>query len=113
MSVPLLLAVVLALPSQPPAQPKPPADDFKPDPSWKPLDNGKAVWFDPKGKRLIVRARVALTDGALEHLLCRENTKEHESVLATEAVPRLLHTALLLTGAEPGHPVRFRPKFEA
>ena len=108
----LLLALLLAAPAQAPAAPQAPADDFKPDPSWRRLDKAQPIWFDPKGRRVIVRARVALTDGALEHLLCRENTKEHESVLATAAVPRLMHAALLLTGAAPGHPVRFRPKFE-
>jgi hypothetical protein len=88
----------------------PQPDDFKPDPSWK--AQGKSLWFDPKERKLILRARVAIQDGFLEHLLCLSQTKEHESVLATDAEPRLIHAGLLLTGAEPGHPVRFRPKFE-
>jgi hypothetical protein len=88
------------------------ADDFHPDPAWKPLARDKPIWFDPKEKRVILRARVALTDGYLEHLLCLEQTKEHESILATDAPPRAIHVGLLLTGAEPGHPVRFEPKFE-
>ncbi|MHC5537787.1 YdjY domain-containing protein, partial [Singulisphaera rosea] len=58
------------------------------------------------------RARVALREGPLEHLLCLKGTKEHEAVLATEASPRAIHAGLLLTGAETGHPVRFVPKFE-
>ena len=66
----------------------------------------------PRSKRLVLRARVALQDGALEHLLCRKGTKEHESILATEAPAKLIHAGLLLTGATPGHPVRFEPKFE-
>ena len=41
-----------------------------------------------------------------------EGTKEHEAILATDAQPRQIHAGLLLTGAEPGHPVRFEPKFE-
>ena len=32
-------------------------------------------------------------------------------MLATPAPPRQIHAGLLLTGAEPGHPVRFLPKF--
>jgi hypothetical protein len=87
-----------------------PTDSFKPDASWKPL--GQDLWFDPKGLRLVIRARVALQDGALELLLCRKNFKEHESILATEAPPKLIHAGLLLTGAEVGHPVRFEPKFQ-
>jgi hypothetical protein len=111
MPSPLLLALALALPTQASDEaPKPPEDRFRPDPGWKEL--GKSLWFDPKQRRLIVRARVALTEGALEHLLCREQTKEHESILASEAEPRRMHAGLLLTGAEPGHPVRFQPKFE-
>src|SRR4051812_4236270 len=55
------------------------------DPSWKAL--GPALWFDPKGPRLIVRARVVFREGPLEHLLCLKGTKEHEAILATEAAP--------------------------
>ena len=53
-----------------------------------------------------------LREGPLEHLLCLKGTKEHEAILATDAQPRQIHAGLLLTGAEPGHPVRFLPKFE-
>ena len=105
------LALVGPLDGSPDDPPSPPtADSFQPDPAWKSL--GKDVWFDPKGKRLVLRARVALQDGILEHLLCRKSTKEHESILATEAPAKLIHAGLLLTGASPGHPVKFEPKFE-
>jgi hypothetical protein len=87
-----------------------PPDTFKPDPGWKAL--GKALWFDPKSRTLVMRARVALRKGALEHFLCGTNTKEHESVLATDAPAYQIHAGLLLTGAQVGHPVRFQPKFE-
>jgi hypothetical protein len=87
-----------------------PADSFRPDPGWKAL--GRSLWFDPAQKRLVLRARVVLREGPLEHLLCLKGTKEHEAILATDAVPRKIHAGLLLTGADPGHPVRFLPKFE-
>jgi hypothetical protein len=87
-----------------------PADTFKPDPTWKPL--AKDLWFDPAGRRLVIRARVAISEGPLEHLLCAKGSKDHESTLTTEAPPRAIHAGLLLTGADPGHPVRFDPKFE-
>jgi hypothetical protein len=91
----------------------PPVDTFKPDPEWKKLGKDtKDIWFDPKAKRLVIRARVALQDGSLEHFLCKKNSKEHESVLATEAPPKMIQAGLILTGAQPGHPVRFEPKFE-
>jgi hypothetical protein len=91
----------------------PPSDSFKPDPEWKVLGkDSKDIWFDPKGKRLVIRARVALQEGTLEHFLCKKNSKEHESILATEAPPMFIQLGLILSGAEPGHPVRFEPKFE-
>src|SRR5262249_26600133 len=48
----------------------------------------------------------------LEHLMCLKGTKEHEAILATNAVPRKVHAALLLTGAEVGNPVQFVPNFQ-
>jgi hypothetical protein len=85
------------------------APALRPDPGWKEL--GRSLWFDPQGKRVILRARVVLREGQLEHLMCKKGTKEHEAIVATDAAPRGIHTALLLTGAEPGHPVQFVPKF--
>jgi hypothetical protein len=85
-------------------------ETHQPDPAWKPL--GRALWFEPKHKRLIIAAKVVLREGPLEHLVCLKGTKEHEAILATQARPRDIHAGLLLTGAEPGHPVRFLPKFE-
>jgi len=60
-------------------------------------------------RRVLVDARVCLREGGygLETLLCRSQTKEHESILATDADAKLIHAALLAAGAEPGHPVRF------
>ena len=44
--------------------------------------------------------------------MCKTNSKEHESILATDAPPQLIHAGLILTGAVPGKPVKFQPKFE-
>ena len=88
----------------------PKADPFVADSAWKSL--GRSLWFDPKERQLILRAKVAIREGSLEHLLCLKGTKEHESILFTDAVPKKIHAGLLLTGAEPGHPVRYKPKFE-
>lgn len=110
MTLPLLFALATFAPNHgdDPAA----TDPFKPDPAWKALDESKSIWFDPSNKRLVVRAKVACREGFLEHLLCRENTKEHEAILASPALPRMIHAGLLLTGAKVGHPVKFRPKFE-
>lgn len=114
-----LLAIALWLVSQDPGTPRPvpdtpPAvadDGFKPDPSWKEL--GKNLWFDPQERSLILRARITLRDGYLEHLLCLEYTKEHESILATEAPARMINAGLILVAGDPGSPVRYRPDFRA
>jgi hypothetical protein len=81
-----------------------------PAPAWRPF--GRSLWFDPKARKLHMKARVVLRDGYIEHLICSKGTKEHEAILATDAFPERIHAGLILTGAEPGHPVRFVPKFE-
>jgi hypothetical protein len=83
---------------------------LKPDPAWTSL--GPSLWFDKKAKCLIIKAKVVLREGYLEHLMCSKGTKEHEAILATDAIPKMIQAGLVLTEAEPGHPVRFVPKFE-
>ena len=56
-----------------------------------------------------IDARVALTEGALEFIACTKDTKEHESVIVVDAKPLHIHTALLLIGAESGHPAMRKP----
>ncbi len=90
--------------------PGPAVETLNPEPGWKKL--GRSLWFDPKAKRVIIRARVVLREGILEHLLCVKGIKEHEAIVSTDAPPRRIHAALLLTGADVGHPVQFQPKFE-
>lgn len=82
----------------------------EPEKAWKKL--GDDLWFDAEKREVIILAKVVLRDGPLEHLLCMTGTKEHEAILATKAEARAIHAGLLLTKAEPGHPVRFVPKFE-
>jgi hypothetical protein len=86
------------------------AESFQPDQEWKSIS--RSLWFDAKTKRAVLKARVVLREGVLEHLLCLKGTKEHEAILASDAAPRQIHALLLATGAEAGHPVRFAPKFE-
>jgi hypothetical protein len=107
----ITLFVCLALTAQPPANSeKASGGVLRPDPAWKEL--GRSLWYDPQGKRAILKARVVLREGVLEHLICAKGTKEHEAILATDAPAQRIHAALLLTGAEPGHPVRFLPQLE-
>lgn len=82
----------------------------QPEKAWKQL--GESLWFDAANRELIILGQVVLREGPLEHLLCLRGTKEHESILATRAEARAIHAGLLLTKAEPGHSVKFDPKFE-
>lgn len=107
----LLASLLIASPSTQQDEPTEPQDTFQAPADWKPL--GQALWFDEKNRRLILRAQVVLQEGWLEHLLCLQYTKEHESILSTKAIPRLIHAGLLLTKAERGKPVQFRPEFRA
>src|SRR5262245_15900384 len=58
-------------------------------------------------------ADVCLREGPLEVLLCKQNTKEHESILHIDADAREIHCALEAAGAKAGTPVKFVPKYEA
>jgi hypothetical protein len=105
-----LALLTCAQPPETTPEPSPAASALAPGAHWRPL--GRSLWFDPEKKQLVIRARVVLREGQLEHLLCLKGTKEHEAILATDAQPRRIHAGLILTSAEPGHPVRFLPKFE-
>jgi hypothetical protein len=83
---------------------------LRPEASWKEL--GRNLWFDANERRVILRAKVVFREGPLEHLMCVKGTKEHEAIVSTDAPPRAIHAALILTGAEQGHPAKFAPKFE-
>jgi hypothetical protein len=78
-----------------------------------PVGNNVVVEIEGKQKRVVVSAYVCLRQGMLEQLLTRKRTKEHEAILAVDADARNIHTALLYAGAQPGSPVKFRPKFTA
>ncbi len=81
------------------------------DPSKK-VQLGKGVWFETEGnrRRVLVETTVCLREGGLECLLCRRFSKEHESILATQADARDIHAALLAAGAKPGSPVQYVEK---
>jgi hypothetical protein len=78
---------------------------------------GPNLWLETRGKkrRVIVGATVCLREGAygLECLLCRKGTKEHESILTTDAKAQFIHAALLVAGAKAGSPVQFDPQFKS
>src|SRR5262245_41436240 len=75
---------------------------------------GKGVWLETQGdrRRVLVSAVVCLRQGefGLECLLCKKGTKEHESILATEADARVIHAGLVVAKAEPGSAVKYIEK---
>ncbi len=54
-------------------------------------------------------ATVCLRRGPLELIACTRGTKEHESIVAVEAKPIHIHTALLLLGVQAGNPAMRKP----
>jgi hypothetical protein len=68
--------------------------------------------MDMEHKQVVLDAEVVLTSGPLELLLCPKRTKEHESILAADVVPRSFQLALLGVGAEPGAPAIFKPEYK-
>jgi hypothetical protein len=96
--------------SEPLAQRLPPSP---PEPEAKRKELAKNVFIEVQGdkRRVVIKAAVCLREGALEGLMCRKQTKEHEYILAADADAKMIHAALLAAGAKQGHPVKFEPKF--
>jgi hypothetical protein len=113
-----------------------PEDDFQPlpppdpelFPDLKRMSPRHDVWFDAEHKRVVMQSGVCLRRGPLEMFACihqwikdpyapggklRRGTKEYESVVTINTTAALVHAALLAAGAEPGHPVRFAPEYQA
>ena len=104
-------------PSQPPRkEEEEPAKELPPEPapplpeSAKPLNKNKTLFFEvgKDGKRRVyVLAEVCLRQGPLEVFLCKNMTKEHESILHADVDAREIHAALEAAGAKAGTPVQF------
>lgn len=76
-----------------------------------PLNPQKTVLLDLPNRRLLLETKVVLREGVLEMLICKAQTKEHESILAIESDAYLIHAGLLALGAQPGSPARFDDQF--
>jgi hypothetical protein len=66
--------------------------------------NFPGVTINLQERSVDVAGSICLRRGSLELVACTKGTKEHESIVAIEAKPMHLHTALLLLGAKPGSP---------
>ena len=86
--------------------------DYLADTQATPLNPQKTVLLDLSGKRILLKARVCLTEGLLEMLLCPHQTKEHESILSTEAAAFTVHTGLLALGCKEGKAANYDSETE-
>tara|TARA_R110002072_G_C7978996_1_gene536118 strand:+ start:139897 stop:141192 length:1296 start_codon:yes stop_codon:yes gene_type:complete len=86
--------------------------DFLEGNNLTPLNPQKTVLLDLPGKRVLLKARVCLTEGLLEMLLCPHQTKEHESILSTESQAFTVHTGLLALGCKEGKAARYDSETE-
>ena len=77
-----------------------------------PLNKQKTVLIDLAGKRVLLKSKVVLREGALEMLLCKKQTKEHESILSLDADALAVHAGLLSLGAKHGTPAQFLEEFQ-
>jgi hypothetical protein len=110
----LMMAMVLPLAfaqePEPGALPLPEAPKADPKSEHKALQPDKMLLLETKPdktKRVLVAAEVALRDGPLEMFVCKQHTKEHESVLSIDVKAQFIHAALVACGAKPGTPVQF------
>ncbi|MBI3865456.1 MAG: hypothetical protein HY290_26570 [Planctomycetia bacterium] len=76
-----------------------------------PLNKNGTVLLDKKKNRVLLKTHVVLQRGALEMLICKKQTKEHESILAIDAQAYVIHTGLLALGAKPGKPYHFDKEY--
>jgi len=86
-----------------------PASDSQP----VPLNKQGTVLLDKAAGKLILKGRVCLKEGLLEMLVCKANTKEHESIFAVDSEAFVIHGGLLALGAKTGKPVQFQPEYRA
>lgn len=106
--------VLLALLPRMAAAEEPP-EPASPDrhPELRRLSPTDEIWIDVARRQVVVGALVTLDAGPIEVFACPRGTKDYESVVSTLATARLVHTALLAIGLEPGSPVSFDPDYVA
>jgi len=93
-----------------------PPEEAPPIPDeYKPINKAKTIFFEKKDdgtRRVHLLGEICLREGPLEVFLCKNFTKEHESIVRCDVDAREIHAALLLAGAQAGSPAKFVPKFQ-
>jgi hypothetical protein len=75
------------------------------------LDPVSPVWLDVKHHQVVFQGEVCQANYPLEFLVTYPE-RGYESVMVVKVKPSVVHAGLVALGAEPGHPVRFEPKYE-
>lgn len=70
--------------------------------------DARVVEFEARVSPLVHASDERDDEFPLEQFVCIPDTKEHESLLVTDALPSHIHAALLLIGLEPGSPTTWR-----
>jgi hypothetical protein len=95
-------------------QPPPPAPLPQPSPPEvatapaAPIALAGGITVDRAARRVSIPARIATRVGFLEQVACGRDSREHEALLVLDVKASAVHAALLLLGAEPGRPGRWR-----
>lgn len=106
-----LLTVALLIAAAPPEKAAPAKEKGEA----KVVELAKNVQLEvlPSGqRRVLVNGEVCFREGALELLVCRKHSKEHESLVTADVDAREIHKALIVAGGKPGSPVKYEPKYE-
>jgi hypothetical protein len=74
------------------------------------LDPDQPLWIDRVSRHVVLLGEVCRAGYPLE-FFATYSTKSYEAVVAVNVTPSKVHAALLLAGAEAGHPVQFQPEF--
>ena len=73
----------------------------------KPKAKTAPISLDLKKRTISFDAEVCQREVMLEFMICRTGTKEHESILRSDAVPSHIHAGLLAMGLTRGKPARW------
>lgn len=99
MFIVLLVPAVVSAPAQEAPDTRPADGDEAGGPKVVEFEH---IRIDREKRQVVFDAEVVLREGMLELFVCIEDTKEHESILATPAEARFLHAGLTALGLTPG-----------
>lgn len=79
---------------------------------WAHLFPEKEVWADTKNKQVIIGGQIVLSRGPLEMFICPGGSgKEHESIIAANALSSEVHAALMAIDCQPGKSASWNPTY--